>query len=105
HAKTFAGDKRFVFVGSFNLDPRSVELNTEMGVVFESPELAGKMNEVFEHDLLDHAYRLDLDEDGDLNWTTGENGRKIRFDQEPETGWWQRLSTRVMSVFVIESML
>lgn len=105
HAKTFAGDKRFVFVGSFNLDPRSVELNTEMGVVFESPELAGKMSEVFEQDLLDHAYRLDLDEDGDLNWTTGENGRKIRFDQEPETGWWQRLSTRVMSVFVIESML
>lgn len=105
HAKTFSGDTRFVFVGSFNLDPRSVELNTEMGVVFESPELAGNLNEVFEQDLLNHAYRLDLDDDGDLNWTTSENGRKIRFDQEPETGWWQRLSTRVMSVFVIESML
>ena len=105
HAKTFAGDTRFVFVGSFNLDPRSVELNTEMGVVFESPELAGKLGELFEQDLLEHAYRLDLDEDGNLNWTTSENGRKIRFDQEPETGWWQRFSTRVMSVFVIESLL
>jgi putative cardiolipin synthase len=40
HVKTFAIDRSRIFVGSFNFDPRSAGLNTEMGVVVESPRLA-----------------------------------------------------------------
>ena len=40
HAKTFISDRRYLFVGSMNLDPRSVQLNTELGFVIDSPELA-----------------------------------------------------------------
>ena len=60
HAKTFAIDRKTMFVGSFNLDPRSVDLNTEMGVVFDSPTLAGLMGKGFDQRITDKAYRLEL---------------------------------------------
>ncbi|MDB6452855.1 phospholipase D family protein [Falsirhodobacter sp. 20TX0035] len=60
HAKTFTVDDRKLFIGSFNLDPRSWQLNTEMGFVIESPRLARKVAEVFDHDVPLHAYELQL---------------------------------------------
>ena len=116
HAKTFGLDRRLMFVGSFNLDPRSITPNTEMGVLFESPELAGKLGATFDQNL-DHAtYKLELittaAEDSDsgfdeynLEWVTIENGKEIRYRSEPQTNWWQRLMTGFLSVFVIESFL
>jgi len=50
------------------------------------------------------AYRLELEE-GQLVWTTLENGTTIRFNKEPDTSWWKRFSTGFMSIFVPESML
>ena len=44
HSKVASVDRRKVFVGSFNLDPRSLYLNTEMGMVVDSEELAGSMS-------------------------------------------------------------
>jgi len=114
HAKTFGLDRRMVFVGSFNLDPRSVALNTEMGVLFESPELAGALGEAFDHDIENAAYRLELksmppDEYGSpqyaLEWVTLKNGDEIRYRVEPDTSWWQRFMTGFLSIFVIESFL
>src|SRR3954453_23296414 len=48
HTKAFVADERLGFIGSFNFDPRSASLNTEMGVLFEHTPLAKKMREVFE---------------------------------------------------------
>ena len=62
HAKAFAFDRRIGFVGSYNLDPRSNRLNTEMGVVFDCPDLAKRLPEQLESDLADTAYRVELDE-------------------------------------------
>ena len=45
HAKTFAVDGARIFVGSFNFDPRSAQLNTEMGFVIDSPALAVQIAE------------------------------------------------------------
>ena len=61
HAKTFAFDRRIGFIGSYNLDPRSSKLNTEMGVLFDCPALAKRLPEKTERDLGRNAYRVELD--------------------------------------------
>ena len=57
HAKTFAVDRSRIFVGSFNFDPRSARLNTEMGVVIESATLAARLSDDLDHLLPRAAYR------------------------------------------------
>ena len=71
HAKAFAFDRGIGFVGSYNLDPRSSRLNTEMGVVFECPPLAKRLPEENESDLAHTAYRVELD-GRRLVWVTHE---------------------------------
>jgi putative cardiolipin synthase len=116
HAKSFAFDRRVLFVGSFNLDPRSVLLNTEMGVLFESPELAAALSDGFDKNIDQKAYRLQLKtipagdgpysfERESLEWVTRENGEEVRFEAEPDTSWWRRFSTGLVSLIVIEKML
>ena len=104
HAKSFVFDKRYMFVGSFNLDARSVALNTELGVYFESPEYAGMVAKNFDEKARIKTYKVEL-KDGDLVWVTEENGGEARFDKEPNTSWWTRFSTGFLSIFVIESQL
>ncbi len=104
HAKSFVFDERYLFVGSFNLDARSVALNTELGVYYESPEHAGPIAANFDDKAIDRAYRVDLN-DGKLEWLTRENGAERRYYGEPNTSWWTRFSTGFMSIFVLESQL
>src|SRR3546814_18375418 len=68
HAKTFAVDGQRLFVGSFNFDPRSMHLNTELGFVIESPTLAADVSNAFLTDIPATAYEVVLAEDGRLNW-------------------------------------
>jgi putative cardiolipin synthase len=105
HGKYLGVDRRYLFVGSFNLDMRSVELNTEMGVYFESPEYAGLLADAFDHRAMEVAYRVTLADDGQLQWVTIENGATVTLDAEPETGVWERMSTGFMSIFVPEQHL
>jgi len=104
HAKSFTFDEEYIFVGSFNLDARSVALNTEIGVYFRSPENALKISRKFDEQALKRAYRVELVDD-ELTWTTMQDGRRTRFDAEPETGWWQRFYIRLLSMIVPESQL
>ena len=104
HAKSFTFDERYLFIGSFNLDARSIALNTEMGVFFESPGHAKMMSKAFDEKGLIKAYRVELKDD-QLEWVTLENGKKVSYDVEPDTSWWKRFSTGFLSVFVIESQL
>jgi putative cardiolipin synthase len=105
HAKFFGFDQRYIFIGSFNLDARSVALNTELGAYFNSAPLARELSENFDANMLDAAYRLQLDDNGNLVWITRKNGEEVRFNKEPETGFWKRFNTRFLSIFVPESML
>lgn len=73
HAKTITADRERLFVGSFNFDPRSLRLNTELGFVIYSPVLAGQVAEAFETIVPGAAYEVTLDARGRLNWT-GERG-------------------------------
>jgi putative cardiolipin synthase len=104
HAKAFAFDRGTGFVGSYNLDPRSSRLNTEMGVIFECPPLAKRLPEESENDLAHTAYRVELDGNG-LVWTTHEGDKKVRFTSEPEASLSRRIKVQVMSWLPIEWML
>ena len=72
HAKTFAVDRARIFIGSFNFDPRSARLNTEMGFVIDSPALAHRLADVFASRMPASAYEVRLGADGALQWVEGE---------------------------------
>ncbi len=105
HAKTFSVDRARVFIGSFNFDPRSANLNTEMGFVIESPALARRIRESFDGRIPARAYEARLSDEGKLYWIELGDGTKVRHDTEPGTSFRQRLAVRLLSVLPIEWML
>jgi putative cardiolipin synthase len=105
HAKTFAVDGARVYVGSFNFDPRSAELNTEMGFVSESPALAHRIETVFEQSIPITAYEVRLSDSGSLYWIERRDGVVLRHDREPGTSYWQRAGVSFLSVLPIEWLL
>ena len=69
HSKTAVVDRRYVFVGSMNLDPRSANINTEMGAMVDSPELAEDLAKVIERDMRGaNAWQVKMDDDGQIYW-------------------------------------
>ncbi|QGZ63010.1 phospholipase D family protein [Paraburkholderia acidisoli] len=105
HAKTFAVDGQRVFVGSLNFDPRSANLNTELGLVIESPELAQRIETAFWTQVPQLAWQAHLDTGGTLYWTRVASGRTLRYETEPNTTWQQRLSVWFFSILPIEWLL
>ncbi|MEQ5767032.1 phospholipase D family protein [Halomonas sp. H33-56] len=105
HAKTFAVDGDRLFVGSFNFDPRSARLNTELGFIIESPELAQEMQRVFNTDVLDNAYEVKLDEDGSMIWLERTPQGVVQYDGEPNVGIFRRAAVTLISVLPVEWML
>jgi putative cardiolipin synthase len=105
HAKTFAVDDERVFVGSFNFDPRSARLNTEMGLVIDSPVLARQLGTTLAARLPERAYEVRLAADGSLYWFEHKSEGGIRYDTEPHVGFWRRLSVRVLSWLPIDWLL
>ncbi len=105
HGKYLGFDKTHVFIGSFNLDGRSVALNTEIAVLFES-EIYGKiLSERFEEYLKTRAYFIQIDDNDDLVWVTEEKSQPARYNHEPETSGWTRFWNRFFSLVVPESQL
>jgi len=104
HAKTFAFDRRIGFIGSYNLDPRSSKLNTEMGVLFDCPELVKRLAETTGRDIDHKAYRVEL-VGNRLGWVTREGEKQVRFHSEPEASLWKRIKVRVLSWLPIEDLL
>jgi len=104
HAKTFTVDGHQIFVGSFNMDPRSARLNTEMGLLIDSAELADQLQSGLAAMAGTAAYAVTL-EQGHLRWTTQEGGQTVTEDSEPQTSWWRHLSVQVMSWLPIEWLL
>ncbi|UOE99780.1 phospholipase D family protein [Bdellovibrio reynosensis] len=105
HGKVFIFDRRAMFVGSLNLDPRSIELNTEFGVLFESPELADQFLNNALRFLPELSYRVSLNDKNDVQWNTVESGKSIVFSEEPDARWWQSFQSEFLSLFVPETML
>ena len=99
-------DDRYGFVGSFNIDPRSIDLNTEMGVLFDDPALAVALRE--EYVRLtgpDQSYWVYLNPEGELRWLDRAADPPQVLDHEPEAGVLQRAIARIVGWLPVESQL
>lgn len=105
HAKTFAVDRQRLFVGSFNFDYRSADLNTEMGFVIDSPALAERMSAVLGTQVPALAYEVKLAPGGELYWLEPGPAGAARHDVEPGSTWWQRMAVWFMSLLPIDWLL
>jgi putative cardiolipin synthase len=105
HAKTFLVDRSRVFVGSFNFDPRSARLNTEMGFVIESAALARAIGDALRRDMPDRAYKVRLGKGGVPEWVERRDGREVVHGAEPGTGFWRRAAVSVLGVLPVEWLL
>ncbi|MCP4748997.1 MAG: phospholipase D family protein [Desulfobacteraceae bacterium] len=108
HAKSFVFDRKKVFIGSLNLDPRAFIQNTEIGVVISEDGLAKFMSKEFDRIIKQSAFRLELKKKNgseQLLWHGLENNRKVVYKNEPHTSFWRRLGIGLMSILPIESHL
>jgi len=106
HAKTFAVDRSRIFVGSFNFDQRSARLNTEMGLVIDSPALAQQLAEAFDKTIPSVAYEVRIASDGSgLEWIERTDSGEVRYDTEPGTTWLKRSTVNMLSILPIEWLL
>jgi putative cardiolipin synthase len=105
HTKAFMVDRKSGFIGSFNFDPRSISLNTEMGVVFEHAELTEEVRAVFSEEISPQSsYRVFLEE-GDLAWQDDSGAEVQTLYQEPRASIWRRMAATIVGFLPIESQL
>jgi putative cardiolipin synthase len=90
HSKAMVVDRRYVVIGSYNLDPRSADINTELALLIDSPTFAEMVTEFFDDGVKpENSYRVTLDGER-LRWTTSDNGTVRVYTKEPQTTWWKR---------------
>jgi putative cardiolipin synthase len=105
HTKAYIVDRRHVFIGSFNFDPRSSNLNTEMGVIIDDPELGEFFAARVEEAMPTQSWEVYLDENGRTRWRGMEGGEMVIYDKEPKTSWGQRFMAGVYRILPIRSQL
>ena len=98
HTKGIIVDRKRIFVGSLNLDPRSIDINTEMGLLIDSPELGEFLSDNISRQLPNLAYRVKLNEDGDLIWHGIIDGKEVVETTEPQTSGWQRFKAWFLKI-------
>ena len=107
HTKSFVIDEEQALIGSFNFDPRSRELNSEIGLVISDPVFAQEVLAVMEEDFLPtNSYRLFLNQDGKLRWEEQHaDGSVTIHTKDPGAPWWRRSLARFLSWMPIEDEL
>lgn len=106
HTKAIVFDRTDVFIGSFNLDPRSAQINTEAGLYVESPELAKQVIEYMDEGVsAENAYRVVIDDNGRLRWIIETRGERMDYDAEPNSSWYQRSIAALIRRLPIEHQL
>lgn len=95
HSKCAVADRRYVFIGSMNLDPRSRAINTEMGAMVDSPALAEDLAKILERNMSgDNAWHVQMDESGELFWENNDG----RLDKQPARDTRQRIMNVLMKL-------
>ena len=106
HTKAFVVDRKEAFIGSFNFDPRSANINTELGVIIRSPKIAEELAAVVEVKATTEAFEVYLNEKGKLRWRgVDSDGQVIIFDKEPQTTWGQRFAAGFYRMLPIRGQL
>jgi len=105
HLKVFIVDRRLFFLGSFNFDPRSAYINTELGVIIDSPKLAGWGVDEIDAVLAKRTYELRLNDQYQLRWYTLEDGEWVKYKKEPKTTAWLRFKAGLMRMLPVKGQL
>lgn len=105
HAKTFALDSNRLFVGSFNFDPRSMHLNTELGFVISSSYLTQALENELSQQVTSSAYQVKLDEAGDIVWIETNNGLQVIHTKEPGMNLLSRAALSIFTILPIDWLL
>jgi putative cardiolipin synthase len=98
HTKGLIIDRRYIFVGSLNLDPRSIDINTEMGILIDSPDLATKLAKSSVDEIPGMAYRVEYDDKGRIQWRAMIDGREVVETHEPQTSAWMRFKAWFLKI-------
>ena len=109
HTKSFVLDENQALIGSFNFDPRSRDLNSEIGLVIDTPGIATAMANWFDNELRQNAFKLELKEASNgtsrIQWHgIGEEGSVV-WDREPHTSLIQRVGVNLLRLLPIDSQL
>lgn len=107
HAKGFVVDRRIVFFGSFNFDPRSANINTEMGVFMDAPEMAEELAKNFISGLErgEKTYQVVLNDNNQLRWLDRHDGTVTELTTEPQTSFWSRFVVGFYRILPIRGQL
>lgn len=105
HTKSYVLDRREIFTGSFNFDPRSAYINTEMGVLIEDPQMGAEYVAKMEKVLPPEVWSLSLDEKNRLLWSGLKDGVPVTYTKEPMTNVWDRLKAGLYRMLPIRSQL
>ena len=105
HTKAYIVDRNEIFIGSFNFDPRSANINTELGAIIKSPELANLMVAEVDRALKTKAFELFINENNKLNWRIFKDGDEVILSKEPYTSWHHRWISRFLQLLPIKRHL
>ena len=105
HTKAALIDEDQVFIGSMNFDPRSIKINTEMGVFIHSEELSQKSLNRINERMFDFTYKVELNEKDRLVWRYTGNGQNELRLSEPDAGFWRRLQVAITALLPVEGQL
>jgi len=105
HTKAFVVDETEVFIGSFNFDPRSANINTELGVIISDPDLGKRLVDELRQKLPTQTYEVFLNEKGKVRWRGLKDGEEVIYDKEPDTTWGQRFQAGFVRILPIKSQL
>jgi putative cardiolipin synthase len=96
HAKAAVVDRSRVFIGSFNLDPRSRETNTEMGILIDSSELGEELAGRIEYLMQPaNSWQVQLEKDGKVIWVSYDG----TLTRQPAQSFWQRVQDAFFKIF------
>jgi putative cardiolipin synthase len=105
HTKAFMVDRSSIFFGSFNWDPRSIDINTELGVVIESPEMGERLGKMIDEGIGKRAYKVVLDDKWNLQWIDNSGEETVVLTTEPDTTWWRRTKAQLGRILPIRGQL
>jgi putative cardiolipin synthase len=106
HAKSVVFDREILYVGSFNLNQRSVYLNSETALIVHSPQLAQQVAATIEQNMQpQNSWQVVLDEQGRTVWITQQDGHEVRSYQEPAQSGWKRFKADFIALFPLEKYL
>ena len=105
HAKALVIDQKIVFIGSLNMDERSAKINSELGLVISSAEIAHEVTSLLDDISTDGSYKLQLDPHGRVEWVSGEGSTQKIWHTDPATSRTERVWLKILSPFAPDELL